>query len=130
MTTFCANSATSVGDYSIFVQNWTEPAGGIHGYLTRFLDSGDPTFQHIAIWTLLQLLESEDKKLRELILKADDVIQMIQSISDKSVESDDEEGEDGEGEVKALARRSLELLGERPREERQHDGPREGLPED
>ena len=56
-----------MGDYSIFVQNWTEPSDGIHGYLSRFLASGDATFQHIAIWTLLQLLESEDKKLIGLI---------------------------------------------------------------
>ena len=100
-----------MGDYSVFAQNWTEPNGGIHGYLNRFLASGDPTFQHIAIWTLLQLLESEDKKLINLISKSEDIIQMIKTISDKSVESDDEDGEDGEGEVVALARRSLELLG-------------------
>lgn len=99
-----------MGDYSIFVKNWTEPNGGIHGYLNRFLASGDPTFQHIAIWTLLQLLESDDKSLVDLISKADDVIQMIQAISDKNIESDEEEGEDGEGEVVALARRSLELF--------------------
>lgn len=104
-----------MGDYSIFIQNWTEPGGGIHGYLSRFLASGDSTFQHIAIWTLLQLLESEDKKLIELISKADDVIQMIKTISDKNVESDDEDGEDGEAEVVALARRSLELLGKGPK---------------
>ena len=73
--------------------------------------SGDPTFQHIAIWTLLQLLESEDKKLIDLIAKSEDVIQMIKTIADKSVESDDEDNEDGEREVVALARRSLELLG-------------------
>lgn len=111
------NSAntTLVGDYSIFIQDWTEPNGGIHGYLTRFLASGDPTFQHIAIWTLLQLLESEDKKLISLILKTEDVIQMIKTISDKNIESDDEDGEDGEGEVVALARRSLELLGKGPK---------------
>ena len=77
----------------------------------RFLASGDPTFQHIAIWTLLQLLESEDKKLVELVSKADDVIKMIKDISEKNVDSDDEDGEDGEGEVIALAKRSLELLG-------------------
>lgn len=106
-----------VGDYSIFVQDWTEPNGGIHGYLHRFLASGDPTFQHIAIWTLLQLLESEDKKLIDLIAKSDDVIQMIKAISDKNVESDDEDGEDGEGEVVALARRSLELLGQGPKQQ-------------
>lgn len=105
----------TVGDYSIFIQNWTEPNGGIHGYLTRFLDSGDPTFQHIAIWTLLQLLESEDKKLIGMIAKAEDIIQMIKTISDKNIESDDEEAEDSEGEVIALARRSLELLGKGPK---------------
>ena len=108
-----------MGDYSIFVKDWTEPNGGIHGYLDRFLASGDPTFQHIAIWTLLQLLESEDKTLVELISKAEDVIKMIRTIADKKVESDDDEGEDGEGEVVALANRSLELLGKLPEPPRQ-----------
>ena len=78
--------------------------------MNRFLASGDPTFQHIAIWTLLQLLESDDKKLVDLISKAEDIIKMIRDIGDKELASDDEEGEDGEGEVVALARRSLELL--------------------
>jgi len=104
-----------VGDYSIFTRNWTEPNGGIHGYLNRFLASGDPTFQHIAIWTLLQLLESEDTKLVAQISEAEDVINMIKTISDKNIESDEEEGEDGEGEVVALARRSLELMGKGPK---------------
>lgn len=113
----CYPLTVIVGDYSIFVQDWTEPNGGIHGYLNRFLASGDPTFQHIAIWTLLQLLESEDKKLIDLIAKSEDVIQMIKTISDKNVESDDEDGEDGEGEVVALARRSLELLGKGPKQQ-------------
>ena len=108
-----------MGDYSIFVKDWTEPNGGIHGYLNRFLASGDPTFQHIAIWTLLQLLESEDKTLVELISNAADVIKMIRTIADKKVESDDDEGEDGEGEVVALANRSLELLGKLPEPPRQ-----------
>ncbi|MCJ1411255.1 Vacuolar protein 8 [Ptychographa xylographoides] len=109
----CNEGAKSivVGDYTIFVQNWTEPNGGIHGYLNRFLASGDSTFQHIAIWTLLQLLESEDKKLVSLIGKSDDVINMIRTISEQNVESDNEENDDGEAEVVALARRSLQLLG-------------------
>lgn len=38
---------------------------------------------------------------------------MIRTASERSVESDDEEGEDGEGEVAALARRCLELLGKK-----------------
>ena len=100
-----------VGDYSIFVRDWADPNGGIHGYLNRFLASGDPTFQHIAIWTLLQLLESEDQRLIGYIAKSDDVVQMVKTISDKSIESDEEDAEDGEGEVIALARRCLEFLG-------------------
>ncbi|OAL31846.1 vacuolar protein 8 [Fonsecaea multimorphosa] len=110
------NLSSKVGDYSIFVRDWTEPNGGIHGYLKRFLCSGDPTFQHIAIWTLLQLLESDDKKLVSLVAKSEDIIQMVKTIADKHVESDDEEGEEGEGEVIALAQRSLELLGKGPKQ--------------
>ncbi len=100
-----------MGDYSIFIQDWAQPDGGIQGYLRRFLASGDPTFQHIAIWTLLQLLESGDEKLVGMIGKSEEIVQMIKTISDKTIESDDEDAEEGEGEVVALARRSLELLG-------------------
>ncbi|RMZ76892.1 hypothetical protein DV738_g4742, partial [Chaetothyriales sp. CBS 135597] len=110
------NLSSKVGDYSIFVRDWAEPNGGIHGYLRRFLDSGDATFQHIAIWTLLQLLESEDKKLIGLVAKSEDIIQMVRTIADRHVESDDEEAEEGEGEVVALAQRSLELLGKGPKQ--------------
>jgi vacuolar protein 8 len=104
-----------VGDYTIFIQNWTEPAGGIHGYLRRFLASGDPTFQHIAIWTLLQLLESEDDRLIERIGQSNEVVQMVTEIADRNIESDDEDNEDGEGEVVTLARRCLEFLGKSPK---------------
>lgn len=106
----------TVGDYTIFVRDWADPNGGIHGYLHRFLASGDPTFQHIAIWTLLQLLESEDKRLVSYIAKSDDLVQMVKTISDKNIESDEEDAEDGEGEVVALARRCLEFLGSGPKQ--------------
>lgn len=106
---------STVGDYTIFIQNWTEPAGGIHGYLRRFLASGDPTFQHIAIWTLLQLLESEDTQLMELIGKSNEIVHMVTEIAERNIESDDEDNEDGEGEVVTLARRCLELLGKSPK---------------
>lgn len=104
-----------MGDYTIFIQNWTEPAGGIHGYLRRFLASGDPTFQHIAIWTLLQLLESEDDRLLERISKSNEIVSMVTDIAERSIESDDEDNEDGEGEVVSLARRCLEILGKSPK---------------
>lgn len=99
-----------MGDYTIFIQNWTQPEGGIHGYLRRFLASGDPTFQHIAIWTLLQLLESEDERLLELIAKSNEIVRMVTDISERAIESDEEDNEDGEGEVVSLARRCLEIL--------------------
>ncbi|KLU88748.1 vacuolar protein 8 [Magnaporthiopsis poae ATCC 64411] len=105
------NLSSKVGDYSMFIQCWTEPAGGIHGYLSRFLASGDATFQHIAIWTLLQLLESEDKKLVAQVGKSEDVVDMIKEIANQPVDSDNEYDDDDEGEVVNLAQRCLELLG-------------------
>lgn len=102
-----------VGDYTLFLASWNQPSGGIHGYLARFLNSGDPTFQHIAIWTLLQLLESGDQKLIDQINKSSDVMKVVKEISEKNVESEGEgdgaESEDGEAEVVALARRCLEI---------------------
>lgn len=106
-----ANSIT-VGDYAVFVQDWKEPNGGIHGYLTRFLQSGDATFQHIAIWTLLQLLESEDKNLIQLIGQAQDIVDQIKEIANRQIEPDNEFEDDDEGEVVNLAQRCLELLGQ------------------
>ncbi|KAI1262107.1 vacuolar protein 8 [Xylariaceae sp. FL1019] len=106
------NLSSKVGDYSIFIQSWLEPNGGIHGYLSRFLASGDATFQHIAIWTLLQLLESEDKTLIGHIGKSEEVVDMIKQISNRQVESENEFEEDDEGEVVNLAQRCLELLGQ------------------
>ncbi|EEP80119.1 vacuolar protein 8 [Uncinocarpus reesii 1704] len=103
------NLSSKIGDYSIFVRDWTEPSGGIHGYLDNFLDSGDPTFQHIAVWTLLQLLESGDNRLINLIQKSDKITRLVKEISEKSIEAEEGE-EDGEGELITLAQRSLELL--------------------
>lgn len=104
-----------VGDYSIFLKKWADPEGGIHGYLHRFLESGDATFQHIAIWTLLQLLESEDRRLMDRIQQSEDIVRMVKDIADKVIESDDEDVEDGEGEVVALAKKCLELMGIAPK---------------
>ncbi|POS86744.1 ARM repeat-containing protein [Erysiphe pulchra] len=105
---------SEIDDYSIFVNDWDDPCGGIHGYLNRFLASGDATFQHIAIWTILQLLESEDKELIKLIGKSQEVVEMIKKIADTQVDSEGEGDveEDGEGEVAQLASRSLQLLGQ------------------
>ena len=47
------------GDYSHFVKTWNKPGDGIRGFLLRFLASKDEIDQHIAVWTLSQLLESQ-----------------------------------------------------------------------
>lgn len=107
-----ADGGSVVGDYAIFLSHWTTPHGGIHGYLVRFLESGDATFQHIAIWTLLQLLESEDSRLVQKIRESGEVVSMVRSIAERAVESDrEDDGEDGEGEVVGLAKRCAEVLG-------------------
>lgn len=49
---------TSSDDYSAFNDVWDKPDGGMHRYLYRFLTNSDTTFQHIAVWTIVQLLES------------------------------------------------------------------------
>lgn len=45
-------------DYSYFVKTWDTPKDGLRGFLLRFLASKDDIDQHIAVWTLTQLLES------------------------------------------------------------------------
>ena len=104
----------TVPDYSIFLKKWADPHGGIHGYLHRFLESGDATFQHIAIWTVLQLLESEDRRVIERIKQSQDLVQMVKDIAELVVESDDEDGDDGEAEIVILAKKCLELMGMSP----------------
>lgn len=52
---------TTSDDYSAFNDVWDKPDGGMHRYLHRFLTSTDATFQHIAVWTIVQLLESGGK---------------------------------------------------------------------
>ncbi|GAB7363998.1 hypothetical protein MBLNU230_g4558t1 [Neophaeotheca triangularis] len=106
------NLSSKVRDYTLFLSSWDAPSGGIHGYLNRFLASGDPTFQHIAIWTLLQLLESGNDALLATINRSEDVMKMVSEISEKDVQdegSDVEGSEDGEAEVVALAKRCLEI---------------------
>ncbi|KAI1935229.1 Vacuolar protein 8 [Ophidiomyces ophidiicola] len=106
------NESYEVGDYSIFVRDWTAPSGGILGYMNRFLDSGDPTFQHIAVWTLLQLLESGDNRLNNLIRESQKIVSIVKELSERPVGPEDSDGEDGEGELISLAQRSLEILGQ------------------
>ncbi|KAF8923877.1 putative VAC8-vacuolar membrane protein required for the cytoplasm-to-vacuole targeting [Dissophora ornata] len=116
------NSAAAIGNLSSKVQNyqqfidvWDTPKGGLHGYLSRFLDSVDKTFQHIAIWTIVQFLEGGDADLIDLITRSHDIIpavtrltQTLESTSLHHQQIDD--GQTDESEIVGLARRVLNML--------------------
>lgn len=101
------NLSSKVSDYLPFLKVWRQPEGGMQGYLTRFLESDDTTFQHIAIWTLLQLYEAEDDKLSKLITESKDILKCIRSLASRppSVDADESEGE-----VVDLAKKCLEYV--------------------
>lgn len=121
------NSAAALGnlssksdDYAPFNAVWNQPDGGLHGYLARFLDSQDSTFQHIAVWTIVQLLESGDAQLEENVRSSNQLLPLIKNLStspnasergsprDNGEGSDD--GQSAEGEISSLARKIQEML--------------------
>ena len=122
------NSAAALGnlssksdDYAPFNAVWSQPEGGLHGYLVRFLESQDSTFQHIAVWTIVQLLESGDAQLEDNIRNSEQLLPLIGQLStasaDHSVdESHDsqldgsDDGQGAEGEISSLARKIQEML--------------------
>ncbi|CAG8682291.1 6939_t:CDS:2, partial [Racocetra fulgida] len=115
MTACVAVLALSVQDYSPFVKVWEQPTGGLHGYLQRFLDSTDKTFQHIAVWTIVQFLEGRDSQLFTNIKSSNTIVSAINRLAEYSVTPDgeeplDEEYESDEGEIVALARKTLAML--------------------
>jgi len=120
-------------DYSAFNDVWDKPEGGMHRYLYRFLTSSDATFQHIAVWTIVQLLESGDAVLINNIRSSTLLMPNIRTLASSRTSShnssvgtptshrsqsqsyqDTETGE-GQGEIQQLGRRIIELLeGEEP----------------
>jgi vacuolar protein 8 len=119
------NSAAALGnlssksdDYAPFNAVWNQPEGGLHGYLVRFLESHDSTFQHIAVWTIVQLLESGDAQLEDNIRSSEQLLPLIQHLAslsaDQSAEDERTDGSDdgtsAEGEISSLARRIQEMI--------------------
>ncbi|KAK9494704.1 armadillo-type protein [Lipomyces doorenjongii] len=112
------NLSSKVGDYSTFVNAWSSPAGGISGYLIRFLTSNDLIFEHIAVWTLLQFVEGGDKTLIELIQKNSPILEATQTLATRELPSDppadgdliDLEDTEAESEIIALSSRVLKML--------------------
>src|SRR6202012_3491149 len=71
ITHWTFDGRTASDDYSAFNDVWDNPEGGMHQYLHRFLTSSDATFQHIAVWTIVQLLESGGSLLVSFLIPLD-----------------------------------------------------------
>ncbi|GJJ76288.1 vacuolar protein 8 [Entomortierella parvispora] len=113
------NLSSKVQDYGPFISVWDAPSGGLHGYLSRFLGSVDTTFQHIAIWTIVQFLEGRDPELMDLITRSPEIIPEVRRLtqtfdSSSPHQSMDENGNvnDDSGEIVGLARRVISMLGQ------------------
>nr|VWP01089.1 ATP-dependent RNA helicase VAD1 (EC (Virulence-associated DEAD box protein 1) [Ganoderma boninense] len=119
---------TTSDDYSAFNDVWDKPDGGMHRYLYRFLTSADATFQHIAVWTIVQLLESGDPQLVSNIRNSSLLIPNIRSLAETRTSTpasslggtphshhsqahsyQDTETGNGHGEIQMLARRILDF---------------------
>ncbi|KAL1916339.1 uncharacterized protein VTP21DRAFT_5956 [Calcarisporiella thermophila] len=118
------NLSSKVSDYTKFVNVWSQPAGGLQGYLKRFLDSPDITFQHIAIWTIVQFLEGGDRRLSERIRSSGSIVEAVTRLASRpevnsqaGVSTEEPEGEDmvsDETEIVGLAKRVLTFLEPQP----------------
>ena len=119
---------TASDDYSAFNEVWDKPEGGMRGYLYRFTTSSDATFQHIAVWTIVQLLESGDPHLitnirsspllvshiRQLATSPDSTpsssVGTPDSVRSRSDQDSDSDSDEGQEDIHLLSRRILEFI--------------------
>lgn len=107
------NLSNRTDDYTPFVKVWDEPDGGLHAYLERFLESNDSTFQHIAIWTVVQFLEGGDPRLETAIMNSPTIIPAIKRLAAMEDPKPEEDDEDADTQVSSLANKVLDLLQQR-----------------
>ncbi|KAI8388678.1 putative VAC8-vacuolar membrane protein required for the cytoplasm-to-vacuole targeting [Radiomyces spectabilis] len=115
------NLSSKVKNYGPFIKIWDSPAGGLHGFLTQFLDEAqDIAFQHIGIWTIEQFLEGNDQRLVSLISQSQDIVDAVTRIANasdgyksKAKEDEREDGSDDmDGDIFSLAKRVVTALQE------------------
>ncbi len=75
-----ANLCSRIPNYDYIIKDWEEPNDGVSGFLIRYLNMNNTTFEHIALWTILQLLESENKKIHELIKSNDNISNGVKAL--------------------------------------------------
>lgn len=93
-----ANLCSRIKDYKVILKNYQ----GISGFISNFLKIGNPTFEHIALWTVMQLLESEDEPIKELIKR---------DINNGTIDLTNLTGENSENqEILGLTQQILDLI--------------------
>ncbi|KAI6130667.1 vacuolar protein 8 [Pisolithus croceorrhizus] len=104
---------TASNDYSAFNDVWDKPDGGLHRYLYKFLTSLDATFQHIAVWAIMQLLESGEHPEFEPMSPTPSLTASpgtSPSHYSQTRPYQDTDAEDENGGIQLLARRILEIV--------------------
>ncbi|CAB4252768.1 similar to Saccharomyces cerevisiae YEL013W VAC8 Phosphorylated and palmitoylated vacuolar membrane protein that interacts with Atg13p [Maudiozyma barnettii] len=77
-----ANLCSRINNYNKIIDYWNEPKGGIRDFLSRFLKSDYATFEHIALWTILQLLESHNVKVVDLVKNDEQLISGVKRMAE------------------------------------------------
>ena len=126
----CGNSAAALDnlcsrvspDHKQYIlNNWQQPNEGIHGFLIRFLELGSATFEHIALWTILQLLESNSPEFNSFIKEDEAILTGIKQMSNSQLQlnqgdrngqvNPDDQYEDPKVELYNLTQQILQILG-------------------
>lgn len=92
LANLCSRVSNDHKDY--ILNNWSQPESGIYGFLVRFLKSESATFEHIALWTILQLLESPNDEIKQLIEKNESILSGIKTLSESQQHSNYNYGKD------------------------------------
>ncbi|KAH3667738.1 hypothetical protein WICMUC_005270 [Wickerhamomyces mucosus] len=82
-----ANLCSRLSDYKQIISNWEQPNQGIVGFLQRFLHSENPTLEHIALWTILQLLESNNQQIIKLIKSNEEILENIKRLANDNFQA-------------------------------------------
>lgn len=112
LANLCSRVTNEHKDY--ILENWRLPSDGVHGFLLRFLRSGSATFEHIALWTILQLLESNNAEIQVLIKEDEKILSGIRLLNDaqlNSAQPDVGEFDDPRVELFNLTQQILQILG-------------------
>lgn len=104
-----ANLCLRIPNYDYILKDWNQPNSGVAGFLLRYLNRNNNTFEHIALWTILQLLESDDPRIVDKIRNDVNIVNGVKSLKNKT-QPRGEKQESGTAEIYGLAVQILSSL--------------------